>query len=204
MPESPEDLYARVVAQVGEDGRLPTSPVAEWDVFPWEVVDGALVAKVLRPPLPAEPPRTGDPDGGPCPTCAGEGSRAVWENERWTVRPLRRSGMPLIMMLEPREHLDYADLDDERAAEYGRLSVWLSRIMGNLPHVGRVHVFRIGDGGSHLHVWHVARPARMPGIQGSMAIEWDEMLPPPPEDVWRADLITVARRLATHDGRALV
>ena len=43
MPESPEDLYARVVAQVGEDGRLPMSPVSEWDVFPWEVVDGVLV-----------------------------------------------------------------------------------------------------------------------------------------------------------------
>jgi hypothetical protein len=37
-----------------------------------------------------------------------------------------------------------------------------------------------------------------------MAVEWDAMLPPPPEDVWRADLEAVAERLATHDGRALV
>jgi len=204
MPESPEDLYARVVAQVGDDGRLPTSPVAEWDVFPWEVVDGALVPKVLGPPLPAEPPRTGDAGGGPCRTCTDDGAGRIWQNERWTVRPLHRGGMPLVLMLEPHEHLDYTDLDDEQAAEYGRLSVWLSRIMSNLPHVGRVHVFRIGDGGSHLHVWHVARPARFAGIRGSMAIEWDDMLPPPPEDVWRADLRTVAERLASHDGRALV
>lgn len=204
MPESPEDLYARVVDQVGADGRLPMSPVSDWDVFPWEVVDGALVPKVLAPPLAAEVPRTGDPGGEPCGTCAGTASTHIWENDDWTVRPARRAGMPLVLFLETREHLDYTDLDDDQAAECGRLSVWLSRIMTNLPHVGRVHVMRIGDGGSHLHVWHIARPERMPGILGSMAMEWDEMLPPAPEDVWRADLKAVADRLATHDGRALV
>jgi hypothetical protein len=203
MPESPEDLYARVVAQVGEAGRLPMSPVVDWDVFPWEVVDGALVPKVLRPPLAEEPPRAGDPGGDPCPTCADDGATRIWENERWTVKPMARAGLPLILMLEPREHLDYTDLDDDLAAEYGRLSVWLTRIMSRLPHVGRVHVFRVGDGVAHLHLWHVARPARMAGIKGSMAIEWDEMLPPPPEDVWRADLRVVAEHLATHDGRVV-
>jgi hypothetical protein len=86
MPESPEDLYARVVAQVGEDGRLPMSPVAEWDVFPWEVVDGALAAKVLSAPLGAEPPRAGDPGGSPCVVCAGAGRVTwIWENESWPV-----------------------------------------------------------------------------------------------------------------------
>jgi hypothetical protein len=204
MPESPEDLYARIVAQVGEHGRLPMSPVAEWDVFPWEVVDGELLPKVLAPPLEAEASRAGDPGGDPCPVCANDAGNRIWENERWTVKPMPRAGMPLILMLEPREHLDYTDLDDEQAAEYGRISVWLSRIMSKLPYVGRVHVMRIGDGGSHLHVWHIARPERMPNILGSLALEWDEMLPPPPEDVWRADLKAVADRLATHDGLALV
>jgi hypothetical protein len=205
MPESPEDLYARVVAQVGENGRLPMPPVAEWEIFPWEVVDGSLVPKVIRPPLAEEAPRKGDPGGDDCPTCAGSGTEThIWENERWTVKPLDRAGMPLILMLETREHLDYTDLDDEQAEEYGRISVWLSRIMSNLPYVGRVHVCRWGDGGAHLHVWFIARPERMPGITGSMAVEWDEMLPPPPEQVWRSDLKAVADRLATHDGRALV
>ena len=205
MPESPEDLYARIVAQVGPEGRLPMSPVTEWEIFPWEVVDGELVPKVLAPPLEAEAPRKGDPGGEPCPYCTDPGTdRLIWENDRWTVSTLKRAGMPLILMLETREHLDFTDLDDDLAAEYGRLSVWLCRIMSNLPYVGRVHVLRIGDGGSHLHIWHVARPERMPGILGSTAVEWDEMLPPPPEDVWHADLKTVAARLATHDGRALV
>jgi hypothetical protein len=205
MPESPEDLYARIVAQVGTDGRLPTSPVAEWDVFPWEVVDGELAPKVVAAPLAAEPPRRGEPGGEPCGYCTTlDRHQLIWENDRWTVRPFHRGGLPLVLFLEPREHLDLTDLDDDLAAEYGRLSVWLSRIMSNLPHVGRVHVLRVGDGSAHLHVWFVARPERMPGILGSMAIEWDEMLPPPPEEVWRADLRAVAERLATHDGRALV
>jgi len=204
MPESPEDLYARVVAQVGEDGRLPMSAVSEWDVFPWEVVDGELVPKVVRPPLAAEAPRKGEPGGQPCPSCAGSGEPSIWENERWRVRPLPRAGMPLILILESREHVDYTDLDDEQAAEYGRINIWLCRIMSKLPYAGRVHVCRWGDGGSHLHVWFIVRPERMPRILGSMAIEWDEMLPPPPEDIWRADLKAVADRLATHDGRSLI
>jgi hypothetical protein len=180
------------------------SPVADWDVFPWEVVDGVLRPKVLQPPLAAEAPRAGDPGAAPCPTCSSDGSDRIGENERWTVKPMPRGGLPLILMLETREHLDYTDLDDDLAAEYGRISVWLSRIMSKLPYVGRVHVMRIGDGGSHVHIWHAARPERMPNILGSLALEWDEMLPPPPEDVWRADLKAVADRLATHDGRALV
>lgn len=204
MPESPEELYARIVAQVGESGRLPMPPVTGWEIFPWEVVDGSLQPKVLAPPAPDEPARQGDPGGDPCRTCTGDRSTAIWENEHWTVTPLPRAGMPLIVMLETREHLDYTDLDDELAAEYGRLSVRLTRIISQLPHVGRVHACRWGDGGAHCHVWFIARPARMPQIRGSMAVEWDAMLPPPPEEVWRADLKAVADRLAHHDGRALV
>lgn len=205
MPEPPEDLYARVVAQVGEDGRLPMSSIAEWDSFPWEVVDGRLAPRVLQPPVDAEAPREGDPGGAPCRVCAGDSAdRWIWVNDRWTLKPLKRSGLPLVLMLETRAHLDYTDLDDDLAAEYGRLSVWLCRIISNLPYVGRVHVGRWGDGSAHLHIWFIARPERLPGIVGSMAVEWDDLLPPPPEEIWRADLQAVARRLATHDGRALI
>jgi hypothetical protein len=203
MAESPEALYARIVSAVGTDGRLPLTAGTTWDIFPWEIADGELVTKVLRPPLEAEEPRYGE-GGKPCGTCAGKGAeRRIWENDDWTVTPMERSGL-LILMLEPREHLDYTDLDDAQAAELGRISVWLTRIMSNLEHVGRVHVMRIGDGGAHLHVWHVARPARFGQILGSMAVEWDDVLPPVPEDIWRADLAAVAERLARHDGRALV
>ena len=207
MPESPEELYARVAAQVGETGRLPMPPVEEWEMFPWEVVEGQLVPKVLRPPVDAEPPRWGESAARPCGSCTGQdrSSYRIWENERWVVTTAAEpGGMPLVLILQSREHFDFPDMDDDLAAEYGRLSARLCRIMSHLPHVGRVHVCRWGDGGAHLHVWFIARPARLPGVVGSLAVEWDEMLPPPPEEVWRADLAAVARRLANSEGRALV
>ena len=205
MPESPEDLYARVLAAVGENGRLPMPPVHEWEMFPWEVVGGGLRPKVLRPPRAEEPPRAGSGGVG-CFNCLGDGSAVrIWESRRWKVtRPPEPTGMPLVLWLVSREHLDFPEMDDRMAAEYGRISVWLARIMSRLEHVGRVHVCRWGDGSEHLHVWFIARPARMPVIQGSLAVEWDEMLPPAPPDVWLADVEEVARKLAHHDGRALI
>lgn len=205
MAESPEALYARIVEQVGPDGRLPMPPVEEWEIFPWEVVDGTLQLKVLRPPLGAEAPRVGESDDKPCGTCAGADEQGrIWEDERWFVSRKERAGLPLVLLLHSKEHLDYPDLDDDLAAEYGQLSVRLTRIMESLDNVGRVHVSRWGDGGSHLHVWFAARPARLPGILGSMAIEWNEMLPPTPQELWEADCHEVARLLANHAGTALV
>ena len=37
-----------------------------------------------------------------------------------------------------------------------------------------------------------ARPARLPQTIGSFAAIWDDILPPLPDDVWRANLATVA------------
>lgn len=205
MPESAEEIYARVVATVGVQGRLPMPPVGDWDVFPWEVVDGRLAPKVVPRPA-AEAPRHGESPDKPCGTCAGlDDDRVIWENERWIVtRTTEPTGLPLALFLQSKEHLDYTDMDDDLASECGRLSVWLCRIVSNLPNIGRVHVNKWGDGGSHLHVWFLARPARLTGVLGSYAVEWDEILPPGPADVWRADLATVARKLATHDGHARV
>jgi hypothetical protein len=179
-------------------------PVQDWDIFPWEVVDGAMVPKVVPPPADEEP-RRGE-DGVDCFQCAGDGEAIrIWENDRWKLNhPPRPGGMPLMVWLVSKDHLDYADMSDELAAEYGRLSAWLCRIIERMPDIGRVHVCRWGDGSEHLHVWFIARPARLPLIRGSMAVEWNEMLPPTPEEVWREDLKYVAARLANHDGWALV
>ena len=205
MPLTPEEVYAKVVELVGEDGRLPAPPVTDWDIFPWEVEDGAIVPKVLPAPLDAEVVRWGEGDK-PC-SCTTRDlpENAVWHNDRWVVTtPAKPGGMPLMMYLHPREHLDFGDMDDDLAAEFGKVTNWLHRIMANLPNIGRVHVNKWGDGGSHMHVFFVARYARMFPVIGSPAVDWDDMLPPPPEEVWRADVKHVADRLATHDGVALV
>jgi diadenosine tetraphosphate (Ap4A) HIT family hydrolase len=203
MPESAEDVYARVVAAVGEGGRLPMPPSGAWDIFPWEVVDGAMVPRVLPPPS-DEPTRKGadDPSGGPCPQCAGvDPAHVVWEDERWVLtHPGGPSGLPLVLLLHTREHLDYPELDDQLASELGRISVRLVRIIEHLPNIGRAHTSRWGDGGAHCHVWFLGRTERLTNVLGSPALEWKDILPPVPEDVWRADLHAVATRLANWGG----
>lgn len=207
MAESAEEIYARVQAAVGAEGRLPGTP-ADDPTFPWEVVDGRLVVKVLPPPYDGdEPPRAGvgGVDCFLCTSASDPKTPRIWENDRWQLtHPAEPTGLPMLLWLSTVEHLDYDEMSDELASEYGRLSVWLTRIMGHRPHVGRVHVCRWGDGAEHLHVWFIARPARLSSVLGSMAVEWDELLPPTPEHIWREDLHEVARQLATHDGRCLV
>lgn len=203
MPESAEEVYARVVAAVGEGGRLPMPDLGEWDVFPWEVVDGEVAPRVLPAPR-DEPPRWGESDDKPCGGCAGfPPQNVVWEDEHWVLTHRDApSGMPFVLMLNTREHVDMPDLDDELASQLGRISTRLVRIMENLPNIGRVHVDRWGDGSEHFHLWFFARTERLANILGSYAVEWDEILPPGPEDVWRADLHTVATKLANWGGHA--
>ncbi|WP_232676771.1 cell wall metabolism sensor histidine kinase WalK [Nocardioides sp. R-C-SC26] len=203
MPESAEEVYARITAAAGPDGRLPMSAYGDWDIFPWEVVDGAIAPKVLPPPA-DEPARWGEIAEKPCGSCAGfDPATVVWEDEVWVLtHGGAPSGLPLVLQLHPREHLDMGSLDDELASQLGRISNRLVRIIENLPHIARVHVQRIGDGGSHLHVWFTARTARLTNVLGSGAIEWDDMIPPGPEDLWRADLSTVAAKLANWGGEA--
>ncbi|MBB3045272.1 hypothetical protein KM427_23440 [Nocardioides sp. LMS-CY] len=202
MPESAPEIHARVVAAAA-DGRLPAPEMSGWDIFPWEVVDGAVAPKPLSAPAP-EAPRLGDEGGGPCPACAGFApERVVWEDENWQLlTDPTPSGLPLVLTLWSRDHLDTGDLDDDQAAEFGRIANRLVRIMQGLPHVGRVHVNRWGDGCSHFHVWFLARPEGFSQIKGSYAVEWDDILPPVDEAVWRADLHAVATKLANWGGHA--
>ena len=203
MPESAEEVYARVVAAVGADGHLPMPPSGAWDIFPWEVVDGQLVPRVLPAPS-DEPVRWGESDDKPCGACAGfDPETIVWEDDVWVLtHPGAPSGLPIVLTLHPREHLDLGTLDDEHASQLGRISNRLVRIMENLPEIGRVHVNRWGDGGSHLHQMFYARTERLTNVLGSPAMEWDDMIPPGPESVWREDLATVAEKLANWGGDA--
>lgn len=176
-------------------------PIAEWETFPY---DGELVVRRLLPPIDLERPREGE-GGVDCHRCLHPDEDVIWANERWTVCSTKRpTGLPLVLFLIPREHLDFADLDDELASECGRITVWLTRIIEAMESIGRVHAFKIGDGAEHLHLWFMARPARLPQLKGSFAVEWDDILPPVPEQFWRVDLAQVARHLASHGGTAMV
>ena len=193
MPERAEELYARAQAAAGADGRLPMPPVGDWETFPFE---GDIRVRPLEPPVAEEPARRGE-DAADCWRCNEAPKLAIWSDSSWyLMAPESPTGLPVVVTLAPREHLDLGDLDEERAAELGRMLVRVEAAVRSIGEIGRVHVCRWGDGSEHFHVWFMARPARLSQLVGSFAAIWDDILPPLPEDVWRANLDAVARTLA--------
>ena len=186
MPETPEELYERVKDSL----RMP--PVETWETFPY---DGELTPRALLPPVEQEEPRFGE-GGVDCRRCAASDDEYIWTTERWRLHPIEPSGLPVVVLLEPRAHYaEPGDLPDELAAELGVLQARIERAIRSIGEIGRVHVCRWGDGGEHLHWWFMARPARIPQLIGSFAAIWDEILPPVPEEVWRANLDAVVAAL---------
>ncbi|HEY6836208.1 MAG TPA: hypothetical protein VI142_07025 [Gaiellaceae bacterium] len=189
MPETPEELYARA------KDALQMPPVEEWETFPF---DGDMRPRPLLPPVEREQPRFGE-GGVDCQRCATSDDEYLWTDEHWRLWTFDKpTGLPVIVLLESREHYaEPGDLPDELAAEIGVLLCRIEREIRALGNIGRVHVCRWGDGGEHLHWWFLARPARVPQLIGSFAAIWDDILPPVPEDVWRADLERLAAALRT-------
>jgi diadenosine tetraphosphate (Ap4A) HIT family hydrolase len=197
VPLTPEELHARASAVADADGRLPLSRMSGWEVFPFEP-DGLRVVR-LRPPELPEPPRAGV-DGVGCWGCEAS-SGVVWSDEHWRLATLGEpTGAPLLLVLEPVEHVDLPMLSDERAGELGRLLVHVARAMEALPLIARAHVARWGDGSEHLHVFFYARPAGFPQLRGTCFAIWDDLLPPVPVDVRDADAVTVAETLVAAVG----
>jgi hypothetical protein len=197
--ETTKDLFARAEAAAGE-GRLPVPPVTDWDTFPFE---GDLRVRALQPPG-EEPARNGE-DAADCWACTTADDAFLWTDERWRLGSLPRpSGLPAVVLLFPRAHHDLGDLPDDLAAELGLLTVRVERAVQRVGDIGRVHVGRWGDGSAHLHVWFMGRPAGLLQLRGSFAAIWDDILPPLPEDLWRANLATVAGALAETGGTAHV
>ncbi len=197
MGEPAEELYRRALVAADPEGRLPLPPLDEWETFPFE---GELRTRALLPPA-DESPRHGA-GGSECWRCAQGDADAIWSDDHWVVAPLARpSGLPVIVILFPREHCDLDGLPPARQAELGPLLVRVERAVDSVGEIGRVHVCRWGDGSEHLHFWFMARPARMPQLRGSFAAIWDDVLPPLPEERWRATLAAVARTLGGAGGR---
>jgi hypothetical protein len=68
------------------------------------------------------------------------------------------------------------------AAELGVLSVRVACAVEALDPIGRVHVNQFGDGGAHLHLRLLARPADLLQLRGSNLDLWEEMLPVVPDE----------------------
>lgn len=152
-----------------------------WEIFPFE--PESLRVKPLDPLTLPEPPRKGE-GGADCWRCQNPDEGAVWSNDRWTLTPFDASRLPFQVMLMPRAHLDLGDLDDAMAGELGVLSVRVVRAVEALEAIGRVHLYKFGDGGAHLHAFLLGRPAGVLQLRGSNLALWEEMFPlVPPHDI---------------------
>jgi hypothetical protein len=170
-----------------------------WPSFPFE---GDMRVKDLAAPVAVEPPRSGE-DASDCVACNTPDDAYIWENERWRVRAMDRpTGLPMVLILECRSHLDMGDLPNLLAAELGVMTVRLERAIRSLDGVARVHVNRWGDGSAHLHMWFLARPYGRLQLRGTFLSLWDDILPTIPEDQWRENLALVAAWLAEFGGHA--
>ncbi len=197
MPLSPEEFFEHAMSAADADGRMPLSRMTGWEVFPFDS-DGLRVVPLVPPVLP-EAPRQGE-NGVDCRACEGGGG-VLWSDSRWKLKATESlSGAPLVLILEPKHHYDLSDLPDDMAAELGRLVVHLARAIESLPHIARAHVYRLGDGGAHLHVFFFARPAGFSQLRGSCFVLWDDLLPPIPAQQRDADALEVATSLGKSYG----
>jgi hypothetical protein len=197
MPLSPEDFFEHALSAADSEGRMPLSRMTGWEVFPFES-NGLRVVPLAGPVLP-EPPRQGE-DGVDCQACEGE-SEALWSDAHWELRATRSlSGAPLVLILEPKMHYDLSDLPDDMAAELGVLVVHVARAIESLPHIARAHVYRVGDGGAHLHVFFYARPAGFLQLRGGCFVIWDDLLPSTPAQQRDDDALEVATSLMKSYG----
>jgi hypothetical protein len=196
MALNADELYEHALAAADDEARLPLSRMTGWDISPFEP-DGLRVSPLRQPVLP-ELPRQGE-DPVDCSSCARR-DEGIWINDQWRVSMVLGVGVPLALMLHPRDHYDLADLPDDLASELGVLTTHISRHIEALPNVSRAHVYRIGDGGAHLHIWFFARPAGQSQMYGSWLVVWDDLLPEYPAGVAEADAEIVANALANSYG----
>ena len=140
-----------------------------------------------------EPPRRGEPGGLPCPICAGETTDALWSDDNWTLHAPVGGSLPGTVWLASRVHVDsFADLPEELAADFGGVVARAERAILALGDVGRVHLYRWGDGGAHFHVWLLPRPLGMLEASGMMLPIWEDALPNVPDKA----LADAARKVA--------
>ncbi|QKW22869.1 hypothetical protein HUT16_30630 [Kitasatospora sp. NA04385] len=198
MALTPDEFYDHARAAADSELRLPLARMTGWEISPFEP-EGLRVSP-LRPPVLPEPPRHGE-DPADCGMCKAR-DEGLWFTDHWRLARVAGVGVPLALMLYPRDHYDLAELPDELAAEMGVLTTHVVRQVQALPHVARAHVYRLGDGAAHLHLWFFARPAGQGQFLGSWLPVWDDLLPEYPAEVAEADAGAVADALvASYGGR---
>lgn len=179
---------------------LALPDLTSWGIFPFE---GDMSVRTVEPFEAQDFPRDGEPGGKPCYCESDEVWPSIWANDEWNVRPLEfRPGIaPPIpaYMLNSAMHTDIAEFDDARAADFGIMTARLVRAIRSIGDIGRVHFNRWGDGGSHFHVWFLARPLGAWQLSGFSLPLWGHALPPLDDEVLESNHRAVASYLQQFD-----
>lgn len=185
---------------IGEPLPFPADGVPSWEIFPYE---GELSVRRLRAPELPEPPRQGEDGPESCKQCARPDSDFLWTDEHWRLSgPDEPTGLPAVLLLQPRAHHDLLDLPAELSARLGPMLQRVERAVLSLGGIGRVHVNRWGDGAAHLHLWLIGRPGGMPQLRGSTLPLWMDVLPPLPAGVTAERARRIAAAMAADGGTA--
>ena len=189
MPEHAQD------PRRPDTGGLRTPDVEEWDSWPFV---GGVTPKTLRAPEP-EPDRDGE-GARPCAACGKRDDEYIWTDDRWRLQSLPPSGLPVVLILEPRVHVDGPrDLSDDMLADMGIMLARVERAVLAVEGVERVHILRYGEGAAHLHWWFMARQTGLRQTASGFAMIWDDVLPVTPEDRWRANVAAVSAAMEASD-----
>ena len=81
-----------------ETSSLPLPEFVTWSVFPFE---GEFRVRQPKPPYPSDRPRSGEPGGEPCHSCAAADDEYIWVDEHWRVSAARPSGVPVQVSSRP-------------------------------------------------------------------------------------------------------
>ena len=196
---TPDDMRFIAHLPIGEQLPAPTDGIPYWDICPY---DGDVQIKVLRAPELPEEPRWGEAGAETCGCTTNPDRNLLWTDGRWSVR---HSGEPTaipMVTFGPVDHYDLIDLPGDLSAELGPMIQRVEKAIAGLGGIGRVHVNKWGDGGAHLHIWMIGRPAGMTQLKGTCLPLWDDVLPPMPADVWRSAMTGIAESLAAGGGSA--
>ncbi|KJK48763.1 hypothetical protein, partial [Saccharothrix sp. ST-888] len=111
-----------------------------------------------------------------CQQCSRTDNSFLWTDSHWPLSG--RTGttaVPSMLLLMPRAHHGLADLPPARAARVGSRLQRMRRAVMSLGGIGRVHVYKWGDGSAHLHIWMVARPEGLMQLRGACLPLWEDV-----------------------------
>ncbi len=165
------------------------SQLADYRTFPFDL---PLRVRPLAAPEPTEEPR-GNEDPATCTSCSRPDEHYIWTDAHWRLLVVPDSFLPGMVILETRAHHDsFADLPEDLAAAFGPVCGRVERALLALGGIGRVHLYRWGDGSGHFHVWFYPRPFGQTQFRGSFITTWDPLLERAPAEV----LAEAGRRVA--------